>query len=1016
MDTKRIFTSQYLKQLKKLYKIKYKDTKFDLILSSDNNALDFLLKNRDELFGDVPTSFCGVNFFKDSDLNGHTNYTGAAEFLDAKQTIQTAIKLYPKVKNIYVIDDYLTTGRAWNKTIKIQLKDINKKIIYAPNQTIEELQNTLKSLPKNTIVLLGVYFKDKNGKFFTYEKIGKMIVASSNAPVFCLLKFNFVKGVVGGSMIGGYYQGLAMSKIGLKILNGVKVSDIPVVKKGATKLIFNYNAMKKYNMNISELPSDAIILNQPSSYYKNNKQLILASAIIAVSLLIIIIILLKNLKKRKEAERLLVISKQNIENKIKTRTNELQNQKDNFEYLFNNTIETIGIFQNSKCVDINKAGVKLFGASNKQELIGKEALSFIAPDSIEIASQHIKNEKLEPYEANAIKLDGAIFPVLIQGQRKIINKIPTRITSVLDLSDMKENEKKIEYAKDKAQQATKVKSEFLANMSHEIRTPMNGIIGMSHLVLQTNLDNKQKNYIQKIDSSAKSLLNIINDILDFSKIEAGKLEINKIDFDIRDLINNVKNIVKNKADEKRLDLIVECECDKNSMFYGDNLRISQILVNLINNAIKFTSKGLIKIIIKKNNDDMIRFEIEDTGIGISKENQKRLFQPFNQADGSTTRKYGGTGLGLSISKQLVELMDGKIWVESEIDKGSKFAFELKLPKGKIVHLQQEKVINANIKSLKGSNILLVEDNLINQEIVVGLLEESDINIDIASNGKEAVEMFKKGQDKYELLLMDIQMPIMDGYEATKIIREIDEALPIIALTANAMKEDAEKTKAVGMQEHLNKPIEVQKLYEILLKYISKKIEIKDAVEDSMKDITKDVDFENFKNIDARIGLSYMGGNLKLYKKILKDFYTNYQNLKLENLDNTELHRVAHTIKGLSANMGAKELSDISKELEDTLDITLFDKLYAELDKVLKELENMHTEIQDTNFLELDTIKRDELFSSIKESAKRRRIKGCKTAVAKLEMYNLNSTDKQLLKQINELLHSRKYQEIMDIDI
>jgi hypothetical protein len=340
MDTKRIFTPKYLNLLKELYKTKYKNTKFDLILSSDNNAFDFLRKNRDELFGNIPTSFCGVNFFKDSDLDGYTNYTGAAEIFDANKTIQTALKLYPKAKKIYIINDYLTTGRAWNKTIKEQLKGIDKEITYAPNQTIEELEHTLKNLPDDTIVLLGVYFKDKNGKFFTYEKIGEMIASSSKEPVFCLLEFNLVDDIVGGSVIGGYYQGLAMSKLGKKILEGASASSLPVIKSGATKLIFNYKGLKKFKMDISKLPPDAIIINKPSSFYEEHKTIIFISIAIILFLLVIIALLLINISKRKKTQKMLLASKKeidelnkNLEDMVLKRTEELENERVKIKYL-----------------------------------------------------------------------------------------------------------------------------------------------------------------------------------------------------------------------------------------------------------------------------------------------------------------------------------------------------------------------------------------------------------------------------------------------------------------------------------------------------------------------------------------------------------------------------------------------------------------------------------------------------------------------------------------------------------
>ncbi|MFA6195077.1 MAG: ATP-binding protein [Sulfurimonas sp.] len=238
----------------------------------------------------------------------------------------------------------------------------------------------------------------------------------------------------------------------------------------------------------------------------------------------------------------------------------------------------------------------------------------------------------------------------------------------------------LEIQKQKAEETTKFKSNFLSNMSHEIRTPMNAIVGMTHLVKETSLDNQQLNYINNIETASKNLLNIINDILDLSKIEAAKLEIEKRDFDMQEVIVNVKNLLKQKAHEKKLEFTIVYK-DENSLFYGDSLRIGQILINLLNNAIKFTDAGEVKLIIKYMPNEVIRFSVQDTGIGISKLQQKNLFQSFHQADISTTRKYGGTGLGLSISKELAELMGGKIWVESEVGVGSEFIFELQLSRG-----------------------------------------------------------------------------------------------------------------------------------------------------------------------------------------------------------------------------------------------------------------------------------------------------------------------------------------------
>ena len=699
---------------------------------------------------------------------------------------------------------------------------------------------------------------------------------------------------------------------------------------------------------------------------------------------------------------------QTLEKNIEERTSELNDEKDNFEYLFNNTMEVIGIFEDGNCINLNNAGIKLFKFKNKEAAIGLNVLEFIAPVSRQLARDYVIHKHTHHYEAFAIKQDGEIFPALIMGHAKEERDRNIRVSFLLDLTELKKNEQALEIEKEKAQESNRAKSEFLANMSHEIRTPMNGILGMSHLALETPLNKKQKAYLLNIDNSAKLLLNIINDILDFSKIEAGKLTIEKIDFSMKKLLDNIDTVVSLKAHEKSLEFIMECNFNQENIYYGDNLRISQILINLIGNAIKFTDKGFVKIQIVKQKNDLYRFEVEDSGIGISEEQQVKLFQPFAQADGSTTRKFGGTGLGLSISKQLVDLMGGKIWIESEPNVGSKFIFEIVLEKGNKENILEEKVVSSEqIRTLNGSCILLVEDNHINQEIVIGLLEGSEIAIDIANNGQEAVEKFHK--NSYELILMDLQMPIMDGYEATKIIREKDTTTPIVALTANARSEDVMHTKMAGMQEHLNKPIEVEKLYKLLLKYISKKENIKELI-DKEEDV---VILPLFKYIDTRQGLSHMSGNKKLYKKILQDFYTNYQDIRLEIFDPEELTRVMHTMKGLSANIGALALSRVSQRIEDSLDPELFVLFYKELELIMEEIKELLNE-QKEKKLALTDEKRVEFFTSLKECVKKRRPRLCKEVRSEFEEYLFSDKDIKLFEEVQKLMREYKYSEIMKI--
>jgi len=343
--------------------------------------------------------------------------------------------------------------------------------------------------------------------------------------------------------------------------------------------------------------------------------------------------------------------------------------------------------------------------------------------------------------------------------------------------------------------------------------------------LETDLSPEQQNYISKVHNSAQSLLGIINDILDFSKIEAGKLEIEQIVFCLQRVFDNLSDIIGLKADEKGLELDIELAANVPVRLKGDPLRLGQILINLANNAVKFTSQGGVKVSVEqieeKEGNIVLQFCVADSGIGMTQEQQSRLFQSFSQADSSTTRRFGGTGLGLSISKNLVELMGGRIWLESEAGHGSRFYFVL--PFEPVAHQGQERrdeEKEPDFGNLRGAKVLLVEDNLLNQELAKILLCRKDIKVTIASNGAEALKKLENAS--FDCVLMDIQMPVMDGYTACAEIRKLPQhdRLPIIALTANVMADDRERSRAAGMSDHIGKPFIAQKMYTVMSRCIA----------------------------------------------------------------------------------------------------------------------------------------------------------------------------------------------------
>jgi signal transduction histidine kinase/ActR/RegA family two-component response regulator len=701
MDVRRFPGGEHYALLEALLTYKARRYGPDIVIASDTDALRFVLKHRKRVFQGVPVVFCGVNNFNPAMLKGQRGVTGVDESPSLRETLEVALRLDPRVREVVFIGgSRMATDRANRDLLLRTMAEFRGRLRFRLwlDMPDREVFSRVARLGRGQVVVLARTLHDVDGQVMEFPESSEALSAVCPVPMYGLWDFFSGHGVVGGKVVSAASQGRQAAELALRILRGESPDAIAVLRASANRHVYDYDQLTRFGLDPARLPREAEVLNRPSLFYALNKWHVWTGAGLIGFLFLLTLFLLGSIRVRKMAEARL-----------------LQSTRD------------------------------------------------------------------------------------------------------------------LQQAKDAAEAAARAKEEFLANVSHEIRTPLNGILGMAELSLGMGPAGELRTYLDMIRQSGRNLLTIINDILDFSKMESGKMTLEEQTFDLGELVESVIQLFAFQGKQKGVDVLCRIADGVPRKVVGDPARLRQILINLVGNGLKFTDAGRVEAVVFSEEKPFsgmthrLRFEIRDTGCGIPPEKLDAVFESFVQADGAASRRFQGTGLGLPISRRLAELMGGGITVRSQEGQGSTFSVRVRF--GRVAEQSGacESVDDHACLQAGSLQILLAEDNMVNQLVARKVLEKAGHQVFCVVSGTEVLAALDR--KAFDIVLMDVQMPEMDGIQATRAIRASQKTwrlVPIIALTAHAMKGDREKFLRAGMNEYLSKPLDTSELHAKIVELTRKK--------------------------------------------------------------------------------------------------------------------------------------------------------------------------------------------------